>query len=90
MIIYILAHKIAISADFIRKPVIRENSISQQGAHWSGKSPGFFLQGQANVREFCKHVREIKKKSSKVREKSGNFKTIVCSNPSNIEQTDMR
>ena len=48
-----------------------------QGAHPSGKSQGnlFFLQGQGNVREFCKMVREIRK-SSKVREKSGNFKIM--------------
>ena len=46
-----------------------------QGAHPSGKSQGnlIFLQGQGKVREFCKMVREIRK-SSKVREKSGNFK----------------
>ena len=36
----------------------------------------FFLQGQGKVREFCKMVREIRK-SSKVREKSGNFKIIL-------------
>ena len=35
----------------------------------------FFLQGQGKVREFCKMVREIRK-SSKVREKSGNFKIM--------------
>ena len=48
-----------------------------QGAHPSGKSQGnlFFLQGQGKVREFCKMVREIRK-SSKVREKSGNFKIM--------------
>ena len=71
MLINILAHKIAISAGFIRKHVIRENSIPPRGAQWSGKSPGCFLQGQANVREFCKFVREIKKISQsqgKVRE----------------------
>ena len=34
-----------------------------------------FLQGQGKVREFCKMVREIRK-SSKVREKSGNFKIM--------------
>ena len=46
----------------------------QQGAHWSGKCQGnlVFLQGQGKVREFCKMVREMRK-SSKVREKSGNF-----------------
>ena len=50
----------------------------QQGAHPSGKSQGnlFFLQGQGKVREFCKMVREIRK-SSKVREKSGNFKIML-------------
>ena len=49
-----------------------------QGAHWSGKSQGnlVFLQGQGKVREFCKMVREIRK-SSKVREKSGNFKIML-------------
>ena len=36
-----------------------------------------FLQGQGKVREFCKMVREIRK-SSKVREKSGNFKIMFC------------
>ena len=52
-----------------------------QGAHWSGKSQGnlfFILQGQGKVREFCKMVKEIRK-SSKVREKSGNFKIMLCS-----------
>ena len=50
-----------------------------QGAHPSGKSQGnlIFLQGQGKVREFCKMVREIRK-SSKVREKSGNFKIMPC------------
>ena len=45
-----------------------------QGAHPSGKSQGnlVFLHGQGKVREFCKIVREIRK-SSKVREKSGEF-----------------
>ena len=49
-----------------------------QGAHPSGKSQGnlIFLQGQGKVREFCKMVREIRK-SSKVREKSGNFKIML-------------
>ena len=49
-----------------------------QGAHPSGKSQGnlVFLQGQGKVREFCKMVREIRK-SSKVREKSGNFKIML-------------
>ena len=48
-----------------------------QGAQLSGKSQGnlFFLQGQGKVREFCKVVREIRK-SSEVREKSGNFKIM--------------
>ena len=32
-------------------------------------------------------VREIRK-SSKVREKSGNFKIMFCSKPSKIEQTE--
>ena len=43
----------------------------------SGKSQGnlVFLQGHGKVREFCKIVREIRK-SSKVREKSGNFKIM--------------
>ena len=43
----------------------------------SGKSQGNlgFLQSQGKVREFCKMVREIRK-SSKVREKSGNFKVM--------------
>ena len=52
--------------------------IRLQGAHPSGKSQGnlFFLQGQGKVREFCKMVREIRK-SSKVREKSGNFKIML-------------
>ena len=52
--------------------------LSFQGAHWSEKSQGnlFFLQGQGKVREFCKMVREIRK-SSKVREKSGNFKIML-------------
>ena len=52
--------------------------ILHQGAHPSGKSQGnlFFLQGQGKVREFCKMVREIRK-SSKVREKSGNFKIML-------------
>ena len=51
--------------------------ITLQGAHPSGKSQGnlVFLQGQGKVREFCKIVREIRK-SSKVREKSGNFKIM--------------
>ena len=51
----------------------------KQGAHPSGKSQGnlIFLQGQGKVREFCKMVREIRK-SSKVREKSGNFKIMLC------------
>ena len=35
-----------------------------------------FLQGVGKVREFCKMVREIKI-SSKVREKSGNFKIML-------------
>ena len=50
-----------------------------QGAHPSGKSQGnlIILQGQGKVREFCKIVREIRK-SSKVREKSGNFKIMLC------------
>ena len=50
----------------------------QQGAHPSGKSQGnlVFLQGQGKVREYCKMVREIRK-SSKVREKSGNFKIML-------------
>ena len=58
-----------------------------QGAQLSGKSQGnlFFLQGQGNVREFCKMVREIRK-SSKVREKSGNFKIYFHSNPSKYEK----
>ena len=49
-----------------------------QGAHPSGKSQGnlVFLQGQGKVREFCKMVREIRK-SSKVREKSVNFKIML-------------
>ena len=49
-----------------------------QGAHPSGKCQGnlIFLQGQGKVSEFCKMVREIRK-SSKVREKSGNFKTML-------------
>ena len=49
-----------------------------QGAHWLGKSQGklFFHQGQGKVREFCKMVREIRK-SSKVREKSGNIKIML-------------
>ena len=49
-----------------------------QGAHPSGKSQGnlVFLQGQGKVRELCKVVREIRK-SSKVREKSGNFKIML-------------
>ena len=53
------------------------SKFSKQGAHSSGKSQEnlFFLQGQGNVREFCKMVREIRK-SSKVREKSGNFKIM--------------
>ena len=44
-----------------------------QGGHWSGKSQGnlIFLQGQGNVREFCKLVREILN-TKKVWEKSGN------------------
>ena len=52
----------------------RIKTLLFQGAHWSGKSQGnlFVLQGQGKVREFCKMVREIRK-SSKVREKSGNF-----------------
>ena len=46
--------------------------------HPSGKSQGnlVFLQGQGKVREFSKMVREIRK-SSKVREKSGNFKIML-------------
>ena len=36
----------------------------------------FFLHGQGKVREFCKMGREIRK-SSKVREKSGNFKIML-------------
>ena len=36
----------------------------------------FFLQGQGKVREFCNMVRKIRK-SSKVREKSGNFKIML-------------
>ena len=61
--------------------ITRTGIISYQGAHPSGKSQGnlFFLQGQGKVREFCKMVREIRK-SSKVREKSGNFK-IMLGNP---------
>ena len=49
----------------------------RQGAHPSGKSQEnlVFLQGQGKVREFCKMVREIRN-SSKVREKSGNFKIM--------------
>ena len=55
------------------QPVHKE----MQGAHLPGKSQGnlVFLQGQGKVREFCKMVREIRK-SSKVREKSGNFKIM--------------
>ena len=37
------------------------------------------------VREFWKMVRKVKK-SSKVTEKSENFKIMLCSNPSKIEQ----
>ena len=50
-----------------------------QGANLSGKSQGnlIFLQGQGKVREFCIMVREIRK-SSKVMEKSGNFKIMLC------------
>ena len=50
-----------------------------QGAYPSGKSQGnlIFLQGQGKVREFCKMVREIRK-PLKVREKSGNFKIVLC------------
>ena len=53
-------------------------TLITQGAHPSGKSQGnlAFLQGQGKVREFCKMVREIRK-SSKVREKSGNFKIML-------------
>ena len=60
-----------------------------QGAHPSGKSQGnlFFLQGQGKVREFCKMVSEIRK-SSKVREKSGNFK-IMLGLPLKNKQTNM-
>ena len=49
-----------------------------QGAHPSGKSQGnlVFPQGQGKVREYCKMVGEIRK-SSKVREKSGNFKIML-------------
>ena len=42
----------------------------------TGQGNLFFLQGQGKVREFCKMVREIRK-SSKVREKSGNFKIML-------------
>ena len=59
-------------------PVSSRVTLDMQGAHPSGKSQGnlFFLQGQEKVREFCKMVREIRK-SSKVREKSGNFKILL-------------
>ena len=54
-----------------------ENGKLPAGCHLSGESQGnlFFLQGQGKVREFCKMVREIRK-SSKVREKSWNFKIM--------------
>ena len=59
------------------------NAINQ-GAHWSGKGQGnlLFLQGQGKVREFCKMVMEIRK-SSRVREKSGNFKIMLGSHLKN-------
>ena len=47
----------------------------------------FFLQGQGKVWELCKLVSEIRK-SSKVWEKSGNFKIMFSSYPSKIEQID--
>ena len=58
-----------------------------QGAHPSGKSQGIliFLQGQGKVREFCKMVREIRK-SSKVREKSGNFKIMFLLFPQKLNK----
>ena len=70
--------------------IIFSNRCACQGAHPSGKSQGnlVFVQGQGKVREFCKMVREIGK-SSKVREKSGNFK-IMLGNTSKIKQTNMR
>ena len=63
-------------ADIGRGLILRAITKTQ-GAHPSGKSQGnlVFLQGQGKVREFCKMVREIRK-SSKVREKSGNFKIM--------------
>ena len=42
----------------------------------TGQGNLVFLQGVEKVREFCKMVREIKI-SSKVREKSGNFKIML-------------
>ena len=42
----------------------------------TGQGNLVFLQGQGKVREFCKMVREIRK-STKVREKSGNFKIML-------------
>ena len=58
-----------------------------QGAHPSGKSQGnlIFLQGQGKVREFCKMVREIRK-SSKVREKSGDFKIMLLLIPKKLSK----
>ena len=58
--------------------VIMNILVQSQGAHSSGKSQGnlVFLEGQGKVREFCKMVREIRK-SSKVREKSWNFKIML-------------
>ena len=52
-----------------------------------GKSQGnlFFLQGQGKVREFCIMVREIRN-SSKVREKSGNFNSMLCRTPQKLKR----
>ena len=66
--------EVMVSEDVVSETVV---VTTTQGAHPSGKSQGnlVFLQGQGKVREFCKMVREIRK-SSKVREKSGNFKIM--------------
>ena len=86
----LVSHNCVTVCHIFRAESKSRHSYVPQGAHLSGKSQGnlIFLQGQGKVREFCKMVREIRK-SSKVRQKSGNLKSCFV-NPSKIEQTDMR
>ena len=76
----------SISAFIEFTPSLKTNVMYSFGAKFNlcrvptgqGKVRDFFFQGQGKVREFCNMVRKIRK-SSKVREKSGNFKIMLCS-----------